>query len=246
MSEINCHGDEVIYSEVIPGWSLVQLVNLAVNRKDLNIVNKDYKFYVNGFVMGEGDFGLTNCNDPDFIFSMPPMLEPEMEDENEEWLTILNHYSERLTGDVDVCYRLMSACIEAGYNTKKDGSLVWWLLPKVYDSWQKGKLRTWTKPNGLIIYQPTLLKEPYKVIERLRTETNLSIEKLKYATYPNWLKQAVDNTTKEIVYIEYCYWSEQEDKHYHTIWYLDYVTWKPIIKEVGTYEQNYTFTKVSL
>lgn len=251
MSEINCHGDEVVYSEVVPGWSLVQLVNLTVNRKDLNIVNRDYKFYVNSFVMGEGDFGLTHCNDPDFVFSLPPMLEPKMEDSSgnitEEWLTwkknVLNHYSERLLGSVDVCYKLMSDCIEAGYNLKEDGSLVWWLLPKMYKSYQKGKLRTWTKSNGLIIYQSDLPKEPYMPIVRLR-DTKLPIEELKYTTTPNWLKQATNNFTKEIVYVEYSHWDELTDKHYHAIWSLDYVTWKCAIKELGSYEHDYTFTEI--
>lgn len=77
MSEINCHGDEVIYSEVIPGWHLVQLVNLAINRTDLPIKDRTREYIVNGNVMGENDFGLTHTNDPTFIFSMPPMLEPK-------------------------------------------------------------------------------------------------------------------------------------------------------------------------
>ena len=52
MSEINCHGDEVIYSEVISGWHLVQLVNLAINRTDLPIEDRTRKYIVNGNVMG--------------------------------------------------------------------------------------------------------------------------------------------------------------------------------------------------
>jgi hypothetical protein len=255
MSEINCHGDEVVYSKVIPGWYLVQLVNLAINRKDLNIVNKDYKFYVNGFVMGEGDFGLTNCNDPDFVFSMPPQLEPEISEffkkhkvfsyqENLYYKT-LDHYHERLCCDVPTGYRFYNNCIEAGYNPKEE-SLASWLMPKIYESYQKGKLRTWTKTNGLIIYQPDLPKEPHIQLFRLKEYNNLSIEELKYATYPNWLKQALNNTTKEIVYIEYSHWDELTDKHYHAIWSLNYVTWKYELREVGTYEHEYTFSEINV
>jgi hypothetical protein len=242
MSEINCYGDEVIYSEVVLGWGLVQLVNISEGIEP---------FTVNGFVMGEGDFGLTNYNDPDFVFSMPPMLEPEIWYDNfsyEEnlYYKTLDHYHERLCCSVDTGYKLYTDCLEAGYNPKEDGHVASWLLPKIYESLQKGKLRTWTKTNGLIIYQPHKpVYEPYMPIVRLRDD-NKPIEELKYATYPNWLKQAVVNSTKEIVYVEYSHWDELTNKHYHAIWSLDYVTWKYELKEVGTYEHEYTFNEVSL
>lgn len=244
MSEINCYGDEVVYSNVVPGWCLVQLVNIPSGIEP---------FTVNGFVMGEGDFGLTNCNDPDFVFSMPPLPEPVEADtypwsvEEKLFYERLDHYRDRLHGRVDSCYKLVKACIKAGYN-EADGYLACWLMPKMYDSLQKGKLRTWTKwpqKNGLIIYQPNLPKEPYMPIVRLR-DTKLPIEELKYATTPNWLKQAANNFTKEIVYVEYSHWDELADKHYHAIWSLDYVTWKYELREVGTYEHEYIFTEVTL
>lgn len=240
MSEINCHGDEVVYSEVVPGWCLVQLVNIPSGIGP---------FTVNEFVMGEGDFGLTNCNDPDFVFSMPPKLEPEIWYDNFSYkenlyYKTLDHYHERLCCSVDTGYKLYTDCLEAGYNPKEE-SLASWLLPKIYKSYQKGKLRTWTKPNGLIIYQPDLPKEPHMLLYRLR-DTKSPIEDLKYATHPNWLKQAINNSTKEIVYVEYSHWDELTDKHYHAIWSLDYVTWKYELREVGTYEHQYTFNKITV
>lgn len=50
MSEINCFGDEIIYGHVVPGWSLVRLINI-------NVTPNEYK--VNGDLMGEGHIGLT-------------------------------------------------------------------------------------------------------------------------------------------------------------------------------------------
>jgi hypothetical protein len=134
MSEINCFGNEVVYSEVIPNWSLVQLVN---------IINRE--FTVNEFVMGEGDFGLTQCNDPDFVFSMPPMLKPSKSEyfdtpEKKLYYKTRQHYYERLYGSVDTAYKLVSDCVKAGYNPTEDGILADWLLPKMYESLQKGKL----------------------------------------------------------------------------------------------------------
>lgn len=234
MSKINTYGDEVIYSEVIPGWNLVQLVNLAI---DLPIEDRTLQYTVNGFVMGEGDFGLTQCNDPDFVFSMSPLPKLSKANESDLYYETLNHYKSRMYGKANVCYKLIKDSIESGYNPKED--IVSWLMPKMYESLHKGKLRTWTKSNGLIIYQPDLPKQPDMPIYRLRN-TKLPIESLKYST-TNWLKQAVDKDNDEIVYIEYSHWDELTDKHYHAIWYLDYVTWKYTIKEVDTYEQNYTF-----
>lgn len=64
----------MVYRDVIPGWSLVQLVNLAINRNDLPIVNRTRDYWVNGNVMAITHYELTHENDPSFIFAMPPML----------------------------------------------------------------------------------------------------------------------------------------------------------------------------
>lgn len=141
MSEINCFGDEVIYSEVVPNWWLVQLTNIPPNR--------NREFLVNGFVMSEGDFGLTYCNDPDFIFSMPPMIDPFTEEDDTEiteeeklYIQTLDHYTKRLTGQIDVVYSLILSCIEAGYNETDEISLTEWLMNKMHESFKKGIIRT--------------------------------------------------------------------------------------------------------
>jgi len=163
MSEINCFGDEIIYPEVVPGWHLVQLVNLIVNNPDVNVIDRSVKYYVNGFEMKEGSFGLTNCNDPDFIFSMPPMSEPIESDEstnefNEEeklFYRTLDHYISRMYGYADTAYKLITACIKAGYNPEEDGFVATWLMPRMYDSWQKGALGMYPHSStgkGVVIY----------------------------------------------------------------------------------------------
>ena len=164
MSKINCFGDEVIYPEVVPGWNLVRLVNLIVNRADVNVIDRTRKYYVNRFEMGEGDFGLTYCNDPDFVFSMPPMAEPSESDESmnefstEEKLfyKTLDHYKSRMYGYANGCYNFVNACVKAGYNPEKDGCVAYWLLPRMYASWQKGALRMYphsSSGGGVVIYQ---------------------------------------------------------------------------------------------
>lgn len=173
MSEINCHGDEVIYSEVIPGWCLIQLVNLAVNRTDLPIEDRTKEFIINGNVMGEGNFGLTFINDPTFIFSMPPMLEPcrgrsirkyeKFSDEEKLYYKTLEHYNKRLSCPVAKGYKFYSACLKAGiYSEHPEGyeTLGEWLMPKIYHSWKKGKVMTYPYPNkDGIIHQPNLLEQ---------------------------------------------------------------------------------------
>ena len=173
MSEINCHGDEVIYSEVISGWHLVQLVNLAINRTDLPIEDRTRKYIVNGNVMGESDFGLTHTNDPTFIFSMPPMLEPkelfrkdiknEFTAEAELYYKVLKHYHERLSSYVTTSYKFYLDCLQAGYNPENNPyleHLATWLMPKIYHSWKKGKVMTYPYPNkDAVIHQPNLLEQ---------------------------------------------------------------------------------------
>lgn len=166
MSEINCYGDEVIYREVIPGWSLVQLVNLAINKNDLPIVDRTRDYWVNGNVMGEGHYGLTHKDDSSFIFAMPPMLQPKeffnerktyFTKEAEMYYEVLGHYYERLSTYVDVGYRFYLDCVAFGYNPEHNPcreSLAKWLLPKIYRSWKEGKVLTWPYGSGdAIIHQ---------------------------------------------------------------------------------------------
>lgn len=160
MSEINCHGDEVIYGDVIPEWYLVQLVNLAVNNYDLPIVDRTVQLVVSGNVMGEGNFGLVCTNNPIFVFSMPPRLKPPTSEEfkrtnrfsedEELYYKTLEHYTSRLCCSVDKGYDFYVDCLEAGYNPREhnhlDG-LAEWLMPKIYHVWKRGPVITYPYPN---------------------------------------------------------------------------------------------------
>jgi hypothetical protein len=233
MSEINCYGDEVFYSEVVSGWRLVQLVNIPSGIGH---------FTVNGFVIGEGDFGLTNCNDPDFVFSMPPLSEPiesdestnEFSDEEKLFYKTLDHYKSRMYAYANTCYKLITACVEAGYNSEEDECIAYWLLLKMYESLQKGKLGCYPyycKPT--IYYQPCHNDTPWKLEERLQDSNTLY-----------WIKKANKKTTNQLVYMEYSHWDETNDIHHHIIWFPpdDYCDkWTSVIKPVGSYEQDYNF-----
>ena len=164
MSKINCFGDEIIYPEVVPGWHLVQLVNLIVNNPEVNVIDRSVKYSVNGFEMKEGSFGLTNYNDPDFVFDVPPLPEPIGLNESTSGFSVekklfyktLEHYKSRMYGYANGCYNFVNACVRAGYNPEEDGCVAYWLLPRMYASWQKGALRMYphsSSNKGVIIYQ---------------------------------------------------------------------------------------------
>ena len=120
MSRINIFGDEQYFGEVLPGYHLIRLVNTKPDPEGL------YK---------EGMWGLTYCNDPDFMFYQDPIEDPsliddEIECDNEDLITeTAEHYSERLWGDIQSCNRLWQSCLQAGYNPEVHGyNLAYWLM----------------------------------------------------------------------------------------------------------------------
>ena len=126
MSEIDCFGTPLSIGEVVPGWHLVQLLETKPENPN---------YLVNSFVMREGDFGLTFCNDPSFVFSMPPMAEASDDCSDEDWqayLPTLMHYRERLNGAYAlVSYKLVDSCVKAGFDPNKAG-LACWLADRMY------------------------------------------------------------------------------------------------------------------
>jgi hypothetical protein len=112
MSEINCWGDEEHYGEVVPGYYLVRLVNVVAPDPD--------EVYL------EDMWGLTYCNDPDFFFHLSPCRE-----EDPAYEEVVEHYGDRLYGDIQPCYRLWKACLQGGYRPKKHGyRLAFWLVER--------------------------------------------------------------------------------------------------------------------
>lgn len=144
MSEINCCGDEEVYSEVFPGWVLVRLVNVD---ETCNI------YQVNGFEMKEGSLGLTSCNDPSFVFDLEPLLaNPTWEEDDsditeEEWnkyLPVMRHYQSRLFSSVDAGFDLISAAIKVGY-MPQEGGFACFLMGKMHEAFTGGVQRVHKK-----------------------------------------------------------------------------------------------------
>lgn len=113
MSRINCFGDEQYFGELVPGYGLVRLVNMiAVDPEE------EYK---------EGCWGVTYCNDPDFVFYETPGKDNFDNGVGE-------HFQDRLYGDIQSCHRFWDACLKAGYNPEVDGyALGYWLADRVYN-----------------------------------------------------------------------------------------------------------------
>ena len=136
MSEINVHGDEVYYGEVVPGWGLVRLINKASTSP----------FIIDNFglEMEEGDLGLTYGNDPSFIFEVDPIPgEWETTDEKLaiEGLATWAHYEQMLNYcDPVTGYNLVNACIEAGYKIE-DNDFAGWLCNRMYQTLQNPEPR---------------------------------------------------------------------------------------------------------
>jgi hypothetical protein len=132
MSVINCHNDEIIWGEILPGIYLVQA-------KD--ILNKEDPFIGdNGIEMHEGCFGLTISNDPSVIFSLQPMKEIKRpHTEWEKWYVVAEQWREELYGDIQQMGIIYNAAIKAGWNQKKHGFLAHWLCNRVAKYIEKRK-----------------------------------------------------------------------------------------------------------
>ena len=125
MSEIDCFGTPLSIGEVVPGWHLVQLLGTKPENPD---------YIVNGFVMGEGDYGLTRENDPDFCFSLPPLPDEPDDSTEESWsiyLKMLEHYNQRLVSTVRIGYELVNSSVQAGFEPK-EGGFTSWLADRMY------------------------------------------------------------------------------------------------------------------
>jgi hypothetical protein len=121
MSRINVFGDEQYFGEILPGYHLVRLVNTIPDPEEI------YK---------EGMWGLTHCNDPDFVFYQNPLPVYSLGNEDDESIEdveglddVADHYQDQLYGSIQECHRLWDACLRAGYDPEKHGyNLAYWLL----------------------------------------------------------------------------------------------------------------------
>jgi len=122
-----CVADTDLICAIFQGWYLVRA------KKD-------------GHIMKAGDFGLVRCNDPDFIFSAFPALEPHATLPDEEignlpesernkwkdWFCQAQNFDKELkTHDVvdfENVYNLVAAAKENGYSQEKNGWFAGWLF----------------------------------------------------------------------------------------------------------------------
>jgi hypothetical protein len=127
MSVINILGDEEVYGELLPNWTLVKLVRPAAS---LHL--KDYTQEVtsldNYLQMLWGNWGLTYSNDPSFVFSNNPL--PKYS-KAKNYYNVLTAYNAELGGPIHQCYNLYTACLEAGYR-EKQGSMATFIMDKMY------------------------------------------------------------------------------------------------------------------
>ena len=120
-----CNAKTIIYVKentnyVLPGYILVRATQ-------------------DGREMKKGDWGLVDCNDPDFIWSVTPVCDPddELTDEQidalpEDCYQAYEKASKNLhdaldKGCFDYCARLGEAMRKAGWNPDNDGIGAFWL-----------------------------------------------------------------------------------------------------------------------
>lgn len=91
-----------------------------------------------------GQFGLVRCNDPDLVWTTIPIPDP-MEGMTDEQIEALPHdqaldwcseaakFKDEVKGQLDMNTTLQIAerCIAAGYNSKEDGFLEYWLFHRM-------------------------------------------------------------------------------------------------------------------
>lgn len=114
-----CNVNPLYFGEPLPGWYLIRA------RRD-------------GIVMKKGQWGLLQCNNPDFIWDTTPTQDPlfGITDEDEEerrFNTLTDEEKEAaikgppqdllnaLKSDVMTGYELVKACMEMGYEQKVHG-----------------------------------------------------------------------------------------------------------------------------
>ena len=120
-------GDEEVYGELVKDWCLVRLIRPKASLH-LKEGIQDNKYLDNHLQMSWGDWGLTYSNDPDFIFCNDPL--PKYS-KAKNYSAVCRIYNHQLTGPVELSYKLVESCIEAGFNLKKD-KLSQWLMDKMY------------------------------------------------------------------------------------------------------------------
>lgn len=123
-----CMAETIDIGEIVPGWFLCRATQ-------------------DGWMMKAGDYGLIQCNDPDFI--IPAKFKPipdstfNMSDEEinnlptdgiftDGFFDLFEDILPYLRGSLSTCGSLYEACKEDGYNVKEHGICIeMWLIHKM-------------------------------------------------------------------------------------------------------------------
>lgn len=121
-----CSAEVDEFMEVIPKWLLIRATR-------------------NSFSMKEGQWGLVWANDPSFIWTETPVVDPHdgMPDEQVdalpkeefdkffEWAKKAEDFEKSLMGSPFDGYTLYKAALDAGYDRKTDGRFSFWLFNRM-------------------------------------------------------------------------------------------------------------------
>ncbi|MEX3984092.1 hypothetical protein AB4Y45_34625 [Paraburkholderia sp. EG287A] len=93
----------------------------------------------------KGWYGLVEQNDPSLVFEGPLLqdptwgwtddainaMSPETDVEQERFFAIVEKFEDALKLDAMTGYRLVSACMQAGFLPREDGALQYWLMHRM-------------------------------------------------------------------------------------------------------------------
>lgn len=133
-----CVGACITFGEIVPGWFLIQA------RRDAFSIKKD-------------QYGLVECNDPDFVWNVKPLEDPlknltddqidELDEKDPIWkewkkfVQVEQSIGKILKSNIETGYSLYKACLEGGYNPDKHGHNVsCWLTDQMAVLLNSGKV----------------------------------------------------------------------------------------------------------
>ncbi len=132
-----CMAKTATIGEVVPGIFLVRAT-------------------VQGCHMEPNEFGLVESDDPFFTFSRTPTPHPydglsgdkvgarvELDGLGPilDWSKLAGGFSKRLLVELNVGWRVVQACLKAGYNPDEDGDAALWLFNRMGVLFQKWELK---------------------------------------------------------------------------------------------------------
>jgi hypothetical protein len=119
-----CLTNSLYFGEVLPGYQLIR----ARRKSDM---------------MNVGDWGLVICNDPDYVWSSVPVMDPTSgmtddqmkqyfaEDSSRSVFFTPDEFIDALYGSPNQGYSLVKAAMSIGYNFEEHGQFDYWLFDHI-------------------------------------------------------------------------------------------------------------------